>query len=90
MVCRQFADTRKEKIRARLRKEVPVSKEQKLARKIESLTREAQTLHSEGDELHEKARTFDTRASTTLPPSSPPPNRDPLFRAQDESAPPSQ
>lgn len=79
-----------EKIRARLCNEVPVSKEQKLARKIETLTKEAQELHTEGDELHQKAEAFNTRASSTQSPSAPPPNRDPLFRAQGETAPPSQ
>lgn len=67
-----------------------MSKEQRLARKIESLTKEAETLHIEGNELQGKVEVFGTRASTTLPPAAPPPNRDPLFKAQGETAPPSE
>ncbi|CZT14692.1 uncharacterized protein RCC_00664 [Ramularia collo-cygni] len=79
-----------EKLRARLRKEIPVSKERKVTWKLENLAAEAQALHIEGKDIRAHVETITSRVATTLPPSSPPPNREPLFRADGQTAPPSQ
>ncbi|KAF7195743.1 hypothetical protein HII31_02878 [Pseudocercospora fuligena] len=74
---------------AKLRKRPHVTADQKLQVQIDSMNTQASELDAQCQVLKSKAGVFTARAQSTPMPSSPPPDREPLFE-RDPKAPPSQ